>query len=212
MGILDNIGESQVDVRQDIVERTSGPWYDVNYSADIEDLLRSSQYQVNILFRADPILDELVNICEKHSRELIEDLASIPEISGLSDVLIVWNKYTGNFVLMIGMDFDIQTPYSAIWTFSSIIDILKRVGLCSNALPVCIWYMVAGRINEILEYGDYIESYNILTDNRFTKGIWEKHRKLFGHIIGRLIGDGEWKHAVDMSYKRYNLLHPENME
>lgn len=228
MGLLDSIGK--VDVRLGLCSECS---YEINDEINFDELLKNSPFRLNLLFYESFSKDELVSLCEQHSSELINSLSYIPEISEFSKVCIVWDRSydcmnNGNYIrnkkynLMIGMNFYKMTPYSAIWTFVSIVEMMKRARMCFNDTRIEIRGYNDGRIIDRLEYGDYVETYNIGMNYenykrthtemgdarfRFSNQMHEFNRDLFGYIIGRPIEKEEWDECVNKSYKRYKKIY-----
>ena len=223
MGLLDSIDKSDVQYNSHIIWTNCS--YGINDDIDCDELLRNSPYRLHLLFEDSFWKERSVLTCERHSRDLIEKLSYIPKIAELSNVCIV--KDGKFYKLVFGMNFYYMSPYSAVWTFASIIEMMKKARICTDDTKIYIRGYKDGRILERLEYGDYVETYNIGMNYerytrinfikgdirfRFSKEMHELHRTLFEYIIGRPIEKEEWDECVNRSYMRYKKIYPIKMK
>ena len=219
MSLLDEIGKT--DVRRDLVRDCP---YEINDDVNLNELLKNSPYRLHLLFCETFKKDELISLCEDYSEDLIENLSYVPNISELSNVCIVKNK---KYKLMIGMNFYRMSPYSAIWTFALIIEMMKRSHMCINDTKINICGLMSKYKINYIEYGEFVESYHqemnylnyikIHSDRgydryRFGMEMRSRHRRIIEYLTERWIYKKEWEQCVNKSYERYKKIYPVKMK
>lgn len=208
MSLLDNMKESRVDVRTVVGESA----YRVrDWPDEINELVRMSSYRMHIVFCETEEREKLINLCEEAAGRILENIGSIPGISEVGKINIIWDRFDRKYSLVLGFNVDVRSVFNALWTYYSVLGMLWIEKSVMNRNVRMKWMekrIVDSSVKSFLTYTDSLDDMNPLNDNRFMIVLLNEMRGLIEHLCVKKFSDEEWDSVVGKAGNRYMRIRP----